>query len=277
WAGDRYGGIAIPRVGMEVLVSFLEGDPDQPLITGCLYHKTHPVPYPLPEHKTRSVFKTLSSPGGEGFNELRIEDRAGEEQISLHAQRDWDQNIQHDQHIRVGHERHDRVEANSYTELLAEEHHTTHADRKTEIKSDDHLTVANNQHIKLGQGQFIEAGQEIHLSCGMKGVLEAGSEITLKAGGSFIKIDPSGISMVGPQVRLNSGGTPGNGGGIAAVLPVIPGAADADTAGQITQWPMANTPERLVAAAKDNLLLSAQCHRQPDGQCSLETCPCMIK
>src|SRR5690606_33582926 len=115
----------IPRVGMEVLVSFLEGDPDQPLITGCLYHKTHQVPYPLPEHKTRSVFKTLSSPGGEGFNELRIEDKAGEEQ-----------NIQHDQHIRVGNERHDRVEANSYTELLAEEHHTTHADRKTEIKAD---------------------------------------------------------------------------------------------------------------------------------------------
>ena len=277
WAGDRYGGIAIPRVGMEVLVTFLEGDPDQPLITGCLYHKTHQVPYPLPEHKTRSVFKTLSSPGGEGFNELRIEDKAGEEQIFIHAQRDWDQNIQHDQHIRVGHERHDRVEANSYTELLAEEHHTTHADRKTEIKADDHLTVAGSQHVKLGTGQFIEAGNEIHYYAGTKLVIEAGVELTAKAGGSFIKIDPSGVTLVGPQVRLNSGGTPGNGGGIAAVLPVIPGAADADTAGQITQWPMANTPERLVAAAKDNLLLSAQCHRQPDGQCSLETCPCMIK
>src|SRR5690606_23496010 len=86
WAGDRYGGITIPRVGMEVLVSVLAGDPDQPLITGCLYHKTHQVPYSLPEHKTRSVFKTLSSPGGEGFNELRIEDKAGEEQIFIHAQ-----------------------------------------------------------------------------------------------------------------------------------------------------------------------------------------------
>src|SRR5690606_20731822 len=69
WAGNRYGGITIPRVGMEVLVTFLEGDPDQPVITGCLYHKTHQVPYNLPEHKTRSVFKTLSTPGGDGFNE----------------------------------------------------------------------------------------------------------------------------------------------------------------------------------------------------------------
>ncbi|WP_285274730.1 type VI secretion system tip protein VgrG [Halopseudomonas bauzanensis] len=233
WAGDRYGGIAIPRVGMEVLVSFLEGDPDQPLITGCLYHKTHQVPYNLPEHKTRSVFKTLSSPGGDGFNELRIEDKAGEEQIFIHAQRDWDQNIQHDQKIRIGNERHDRVEANSYTELLAEEHHTTHADRKTEIKADDHLTVANTQHIKIGTGQFIEAGQEIHLSSGMKVVLESGSEITFKAGGSFVKIDPSGISMVGPQVRMNSGGSAGKGSGAAPKLPGETAEARATVAGNV--------------------------------------------
>ncbi|MPR04689.1 type VI secretion system tip protein VgrG, partial [Pseudomonas sp. MAFF 212408] len=79
WAGDRYGGIAIPRIGMEVLVTFLEGDPDQPLISGCLYHKENQVPYPLPANKTRTVFKTLSSPGGGGFNELRIEDKKGAE------------------------------------------------------------------------------------------------------------------------------------------------------------------------------------------------------
>ncbi|MEN2509425.1 phage baseplate assembly protein V, partial [Stutzerimonas stutzeri] len=107
WAGDQYGGIAIPRVGMEVLITFLEGDPDQPLITGCLYHKENAAPYELPANKTRSVFKTLSSPGGAGYNEVRIEDRKGAEQIYVHAQRDWDQNIEHDQKIRVGHERHD--------------------------------------------------------------------------------------------------------------------------------------------------------------------------
>ncbi len=78
WAGRNYGAIAIPRVGMEVLVTFLEGDPDQPLVTGCLFHREHPVPYELPAHKARSVFKSLSSPGGGGYNELRIEDRKGE-------------------------------------------------------------------------------------------------------------------------------------------------------------------------------------------------------
>ncbi|SFQ59366.1 type VI secretion system secreted protein VgrG [Halopseudomonas formosensis] len=213
WAGNHWGSVTIPRIGMEVLVSFLEGDPDQPLVSGCLYNSAHPVPYELPAHKTRSLFKSLSSPGGNGFNELRIEDKAGEEQIFIHAQRDWDQNIQHDQRIRVGNERHERIEANRYTENLAEEHHRTHADRRTEIKADDHLTVANNQHVKLGQGQFIEAGQEIHLSSGMKVVLEAGAEITFKVGGSFVKLDPGGVTMVGPSVKMNSGGSAGQGSG----------------------------------------------------------------
>ncbi|MEK8079366.1 type VI secretion system Vgr family protein [Pseudomonas sp. XK-1] len=233
WAGDRYGAIAIPRIGMEVLVTFLEGDPDQPLVTGCLYHKEHVVPYDLPANKTRSVFKTLSSPGGGGYNEIRIEDKKGEEQIYIHAERDWDENIEHDQKIRVGHERHDTVEANSYSEFKAEEHRTIHLDRKSEIKANDHLTVGNNQHIKIGTGQFINAGQEIHLSSGQKVVLEAGSELTFKAAGSFIKLDAGGITMVGPIIKFNSGGGPGSGSGAAPIRPGKVKAADADKAGEL--------------------------------------------
>ncbi|MEH6563719.1 MAG: type VI secretion system tip protein TssI/VgrG [Halopseudomonas sp.] len=233
WAGDRYGGIAIPRVGMEVLITFLEGDPDQPLVTGCLYHKEHEVPYPLPAHKTRSVFKTLSSPGGDGYNELRIEDKKGEEQIYLHAQKDWDENIENDQTIRVGNERHDTVEANSYSEFKAEEHHTTHADRKTEIKTNDHLTVGSSQHVKLGDSQLVKAGSEIHLSSGMKVVLEAGMEITFKVGGSFVKLDPSGVTLVGPSVKINSGGGPGRGSGAAPLLPRAVAAVDVSEQGAL--------------------------------------------
>ncbi len=209
WAGRNYGAIAIPRVGMEVLVTFLEGDPDQPLVTGCLFHREHPVPYELPAHKTRSVFKSLSSPGGGGYNELRIEDRKGQEQIFVHAQRDWDENIEHDQKIRVGHQRHDTVEANSYSEFKAEEHRTTHAERKVEVRASDHLTVANDQHLKIASGQFVEAGQEIHLSSGLKVVLEAGAELTLKGGGSFLKLDASGVTLSGANVRVNLRRQPG--------------------------------------------------------------------
>src|SRR5690606_19180682 len=93
-------------------------------------------------------------------------------------------------------------------------------DRRTEIRADDHLTVASNQHVKLGQGQFIEAGQEIHLSSGMKLVLEAGSEITFNVGGSFVKLDPGGVTLVGPSVKMNSGGSAGQGSG---ARPLVPG------------------------------------------------------
>uniref|UniRef100_UPI00272D14B7 type VI secretion system tip protein TssI/VgrG n=1 Tax=Pseudomonas sp. TaxID=306 RepID=UPI00272D14B7 len=270
WAGNNWGSVVIPRIGMEVLVSFLEGDPDQPLVSGCLYNSAHPVPYSLPEHKTRSLFKSLSSPGGNGFNELRIEDKAGEEQIFIHAQRDWDQNIQHDQKIRVGNERHERIEANRYTENLAEEHHTTHGDRKTEIKADDHLTVSGSQHVRLGQGQFIEAGQEIHLSSGMKIVLEAGSEITFKVGGSFVKLDPSGVSLVGASVKINSGGSPGRGSGAKPELPGDTAVADSDVAGAVLL-------HKLKQAQRNNSALVELCQKPKGGsaaQCPLADCPC---
>ncbi|WP_347902743.1 type VI secretion system tip protein TssI/VgrG [Pseudomonas purpurea] len=231
WAGDRYGAIVIPRIGMEVLITFLEGDPDQPLVTGCLYHKENVVPYALPANKTRTVFKTLSSPGGGGYNELRIEDKKGAEQIYLHAQRDWDENIEHDQKIRVGHERHDTVENSTYTELKAEEHRTTVADRKVEARMDDHQTVGISQHIKLGTAQLTSAGREIHLKAGSKIVIEAGMELTLKAGGSFIKLDAGGVTVMGPVVKLNAGGAAGSGTGIGIKMPAIPLIADQARAG----------------------------------------------
>ena len=256
WAGDRYGGIAIPRVGMEVLVTFLEGDPDQPLVTGCLYHKEHQVPYDLPANKTRTLFKTLSSPGGGGYNELRIEDRKGAEQIYIHAQRDWDENIEHDQKIRVGHERHDTVEANSYSEFRAEEHLTVAGDRKVEVKPDDHLTVGQTQHIKLGTAQLTKAGREIHLKAGQKMVIEAGVELTLKAGGSFIKLDPGGITVSGPLARINAGGAPGKGSGIKIKPPVLPGVADSDKAGSLLEQALPGEAGSLLRKRKRSLNFS---------------------
>jgi type VI secretion system secreted protein VgrG len=262
WAGDRYGGIAIPRIGMEVLVTFLEGDPDQPLVTGCLYHKEHVVPYDLPANKTRTVFKTLSSPGGGGYNELRIEDRKGQEQIYIHAQKDWDENVEHDQKIRIGHERHDTVEANSYTELKAEEHRTTHQDRKTEIRANDHLTVAINQHVKLGTGQFVEAGNEIHYYAGSKVVIDAGMELTAKGGGSWLKLDPSGVTLSGATIKMNSGGAPGVGSGIAILRPGALMQADADKAGALL------TPAQ-IQTLKRNAPFCEECEKCKGGACAI--------
>ena len=227
---------------MEVLVSFLEGAPDQPLVTGCLYHKEHVVPYDLPANKTRSLFKTLSSPGGGGYNELRIEDRQGQEQIYIHAQRDWDQNIEHDQKIRVGHQRHDSVEANSYSEFKAEEHRTTHGERRSEARASDHLTVGASQHVKISQGRFVEAGEEIHYYAGSKVVIDAGLEFTAQGGGSWLKLDPSGVSLSGATVKMNSGGAPGAGSGIQLLPATRPVPSDTDRAGSLTRGMAANGP-----------------------------------
>lgn len=230
WAGDQYGALLIPRVGMEVLVSFLDGDPDRPLVTGCLYHREHEPPHALPEHATRSVLRTRSSPNGHGANELCIDDRQGAEQIHVHAQRDWDQQVNHDFRLRVGNDQHLRVTGNSHCELQGEDHQITHGNRLVELKADDHLTLGGSQHLKLGAGQFVEAGREIHLSSSQKVVMEAGSELTLKVGGSFIKLDASGVTVVGAQVKLNSGGNAGVGSGARPILPQTPGRIDAPPA-----------------------------------------------
>lgn len=203
WAGAGYGALSVPRIGMEVLVGFLEGDPDQPLVIGCLHHAEHRPPLDLPRDRTRSTFKSLSSPGGNGYNELRLEDRQGQEEIHLHAQRDWDERIGHDHRSEIGHERHQRIGANSYSTFHAEEHRIIHGERRTEVRADDHLDVSESQHLRLDGGLFVEAGSEIQLQSGQKIVLEAGAGLTLKAGGSFVQLDAGGVTLVGPSIRVN--------------------------------------------------------------------------
>ncbi|MGP7735817.1 bacteriophage T4 gp5 trimerisation domain-containing protein, partial [Oceanimonas smirnovii] len=111
-------------VGMEVLVSFIDGDPDRPIITGCLYNGANRVPYALPEHKTRSTFKTASSPGSDNANELRFEDKAGQEQVYLHAAKDYDQLIDHNKKTEVLNDRHTDTHGHHYRRTRGDHHHT---------------------------------------------------------------------------------------------------------------------------------------------------------
>ncbi len=102
WAGKGWGTMFYPRVGMQVVVSFLDGDPDQPVVTGTLYNGTNTPPYGLPGEQTKSGIKTQSSPGGGGFNELRFEDAANSEEIYIHAQRDFRREVLNDQAETIG-------------------------------------------------------------------------------------------------------------------------------------------------------------------------------
>ncbi|MBZ0330844.1 type VI secretion system tip protein VgrG [Halomonas sp. ANAO-440] len=236
WAGGGYGSIAIPRIGHEVVVSFLEGDPDQPLITGRTYHAVNTPPYALPAHKTRTVIRTQSHKG-EGFNELRFEDEAGDEQIWLHAQKDLELLTNNDRTEEIGNDSFLTVHHDRIGEIDGDEHHTVRGNRHEQSVANQHLTVQGTLHIKAGQAWLSECGRELHIKAGHKVVLEAGSEMTLNAGGSFLKLDGGGVTLVGPKVKINAGGSPGSGSGQAVETPLLPGRAVPEVHEDVTLKP----------------------------------------
>ncbi|WP_437215888.1 type VI secretion system tip protein TssI/VgrG [Pectobacterium sp. LFLA-215] len=241
WAGGQYGMIAIPRIGHEVIVSFLEGDPDQPIITGRTFHATNRPPYDLPAHKTRTVLRTKTHQG-EGFNELRFEDQAGQEEIYLHGQKDLNAVIENDVVWHIKHDAHTDIDNERVTRIKANDHLTVENEKRDHIKGDYSLTVDASMHQKLGQALVVEAGQEVHVKAGAKVVLEANAELTLKVGGSFIKIDPSGVSVVGPAIKMNSGGSPGFGSGWAGHMPTLLGEVEIIAPPTLPKIPPLETP-----------------------------------
>ncbi|MDM5084601.1 type VI secretion system tip protein VgrG [Aeromonas rivipollensis] len=225
WAGGQYGIMAIPRIGHEVIVSFLEGDPDQPIITGRTYHATNRPPYELPANKTRTVLRTETHQG-EGFNELRFEDQAGQEEIYIHGQKDLNLLIENDAAWHIKHDEHRDIDNERVTRIKAHDHLTVEGEKRDQIKADYSLTLDASMHQKLGQSLLVDAGSEVHHKAGMKIVMEAGAELTLKVGGSFVKIDPSGVTLSGGSIKMNSGGSPGSGSGWGGQMPIQPGAVE---------------------------------------------------
>ncbi|EDM77329.1 Rhs element Vgr family protein [Plesiocystis pacifica SIR-1] len=139
WAGNGWGFVFLPRIGMEVAVSFVDGDPDRPIVTGCLYNGQNPTPYPLPDDKTKSTIKTESSPGGGGFNELRFEDAAGSEEIYIHAQKDFNEVVLND---------HNTTVANNQTNNVdVDQTQTVHGNQVEEIDGNQDMTVHTNRTV----------------------------------------------------------------------------------------------------------------------------------
>ena len=135
WAGKSWGAMYIPRIGQEVVVEFLEGDPDQPLITGRVYHAQNPVPYELPKDKTKSTIKSNSSKGGGGSNELRFEDKKGSEELYTHAQKDQNEVVENDMSTSVGNNQSISVTA----------------DRSVTVGSDETVTIQKGDRTRTVQ------------------------------------------------------------------------------------------------------------------------------
>ncbi len=228
WAGQGWGAITIPRVGQEVLVSFLEGDPDRPIITGRVYNATQTVPYPLPTNQTRSTFMTRSSEGGSSsnYNELRFEDKKGDEQIFLRGEKDFDTRLKNDVREWVGNNRSLIVTKDQMEKTEGDLHSQVTGNLNEKVGQNLSLQVGQNLYEKSGMNFAHEAGQIIHLKAGMNVVLEAGVELTLKAGGNFVDIGPAGVTIVGTMVMINSGGAAGSGPGSSPTSPKDPDQAD---------------------------------------------------
>ncbi|UPQ89088.1 type VI secretion system Vgr family protein [Vibrio sinaloensis] len=250
WAGHQYGMVALPRIGHEVIVTFLNGDPDQPIITGRTYHATNVAPYALPEHKTKTVIRSETYQG-QGFNELSFEDQADKERVYLHAQKDIDIVINNDESSEIHHDKHHVVDNDHFSLVNNNSHLTIGGERREQVSADKSVNIGDSLQQKVGQKTAIDSGDEVHLKAGHKIVVDAGSAITIKAGGSFVKVDAGGVHVVGSAINLNSGGSPGSGSGYSGKAPVLPmGLEDAVAPEEMEQRRVASTKESMSPLLK---------------------------
>ncbi|EOG9062640.1 type VI secretion system Vgr family protein [Vibrio fluvialis] len=275
WAGSQYGMIAIPRIGHEVIVSFLNGDPDQPIVTGRTYHATNTAPYTLPDNKTKTVLRTETHQG-QGYNELSFEDQAGSEQIYLHAQKDFDGLIENDHTSVIKHDKHLTVENDRFSQIKNNQHLTVGGESRTKIGLDQSIEIGGSLHQKVADKTIFDSGNEVHLKAGNKLVLDAGSELTIKAAGSFIKVDAGGVHVVGSAINLNSGGSAGSGSGYGGQVAELPGGVEAQAVPEeLLRAPMSATMSSLLpAVATLDLPVIELCQKRADGSCPKANCEC---
>ena len=227
WAGAQYGNMMIPRIGHEVLVKFLNGDPDQPIVVGRTYHSTTEPPYELPKHKTRMTIKSKTHKGN-GFNELRFEDEMGREEVFIHAEKDLNHIVKHDETTQVGHDRTEQVGRNETIHIGNDRMETVGQDedltinrdqirsigrnRITKIEKDDILNVNNNRRVNVHADSLIKVGQDLTIEIAQNGSWEAGELfeqiceqfdlegyelVELSGPGGSILISRNGIELIG--------------------------------------------------------------------------------
>jgi type VI secretion system secreted protein VgrG len=224
WAGKGWGSFFWPRVNDEVVVDFIEGDPDQPLVVGSVYNGVNMPKYDPAGQYTRSGVVTRSSLDGDASNanELRFEDKKNSEQIFINAEKDMDLRVENDSRTFVGKDQHLIVKGKQLASVGGDKGIAVTGNHMEKIKGDadrsvggsanekigmnSSLQVGGNQYNKTGMLHVLDAGEEMHIKAGMTVVIEAGAGLCLSGPGGFISIDPSGVTIQGMLVKINSGG-----------------------------------------------------------------------
>lgn len=201
WAGKGWGVIQIPRIGQEVLVDFLEGDPDQPIISGRVYNAEQTVPYELPANMTQSGAKSRSSKGGgtDNFNEIRFEDKRGSEELFIHAEKDELHEVEHDRTRTVGHDESVSVGNDQQIDV-------TH-NRTRSVGDDESVSVGKNQSIDVGKDQSLSVGVNRTKSVGKDESTDVGSNRSESVGkDETISIGGNRTESVGKDEQLDVSG-----------------------------------------------------------------------
>jgi type VI secretion system secreted protein VgrG len=233
WAGSGWGTYFWPRVNDEVLIDFIEGDPDAPIVVGSLYNGVNKPKYDPATEYTRSGVLTRSSKGGTAANanELRFEDKTGSEQIFLNAEKDMDHRIEKDHRRYVGGKDSLIVKEGQYEDITGDRHSNVTGNRAENVTQNYSLQIGENHAEKVGMNYSLGAGSEVYIKAGMKLIIESGMEICLKASGGFITIGPTGVAISGTMVLINSGGSSMSGSPAQIVIPKPPDEADDGTKG----------------------------------------------
>ena len=174
WAGANWGFIQIPRIGQEVIVDFLEGDPDQPVITGRLYNAEQMPPYGLPGNATQSGWKSNSSPGGGGWNELRFEDKAGSEEVYFQAQKDHNELVKNNESRTIGHDFAEDVGHDAKQDIGHDRHETVGHDKTLKVGHDRTGQIGNNDTESVGSDRKLTVGSNETISIGKNSTEEIG-------------------------------------------------------------------------------------------------------
>lgn len=194
WSGNGYGFSAVPRIGTQVLVSYLNGDIDRPIITGCTYDGRNAPPIKFPENKTQTTFRSQTHKG-EGFNELRFEDAGGKQEVFLHAQKDMNTRVLHDRTTHVLHDHVEVIENNQQMQVKGA--------RTETIDKDNSETVGQHKKITVGKTLSINVGEVIELRCGASVLrMDNGGHVTIN--GQEFKFEATGpVKITGKDIDLN--------------------------------------------------------------------------